>query len=197
MCTSRAPYFGGDPCPGVEKHLAAQVKCVDPHLVGGLVADGSDLAMTCPPGESIGKILFASYGTPTGDLSLFQSGWCESTYSTDVVKTLCLNEPFCTIPVNAGQFSDPCVGTDKSLAVEARCWATSPPTPDANSISGTADEHDTLVLECPSPDFVIGSINFASYGTPGGNSTDGFTSTWCDAQTTVPIVSDLCIGQPI
>ncbi|OQR80491.1 hypothetical protein ACHHYP_17505, partial [Achlya hypogyna] len=38
---------------------------------------------------------------------------------------------------------------------------------------------------------------FASYGTPSGNSTDGFTTGACDAQTTAPIVSVLCIGQPI
>ena len=98
----RASYFGQDPCLGVEKHLTVQVQCVDPDLIGGVATDGSSLDLTCPAGDVVGEILFASYGNPTGDVSLFQKGWCDSMYSTNVVSSLCLNQASCSIPVNTG-----------------------------------------------------------------------------------------------
>nr|AIG56503.1 secreted protein [Achlya hypogyna] len=191
----KAPYFGGDPCPGISKHLAVQVQCVDPNLIGGLVPDESVMPLVCRPGQVIGEILYASYGTPTGDVSLFETGWCDSAYSKNVVTSLCLNQPFCTIPVNSGTFSDPCVGIAKSLAVEARCTPAPVRQPNPNIIGGTAAEGSTLALQCKTPGYVIGPIAFASFGTPSGTGPANYTMGSCNAQTTAPIVNVACNGK--
>ena len=92
-------------------------------------------------------------------------------------------------------FSDPCVNTAKSLAVKAKCWPAPVPTPDPNLIGGSVDEHDTLTLQCPTAGYVIGSVEFASFGTPTGDSPTTFAVGACDAQPSVPVVTALCVGQ--
>ncbi|OQR90780.1 hypothetical protein THRCLA_09207 [Thraustotheca clavata] len=171
-------YANGDPCPGVQKHFVAQMQCIDPSFIGGMAGDGDYLNLACPTGKVVGEILFASYGTPTGDLN------------------------FCVIFVHKSvgmqhscqTFSDPCVENQKSLAVEAKCWPAPPAPVDQNMIGGAVDEHDTLTLQCQKPGYIIGEITFASYGVPNGTDPSNYSLGWCDAATSLPIVSMMCVG---
>jgi len=183
----------GDPCSGVAKHLTVTANCIDDNIVGGRVAQDGVLSLSCPVGLVIGTIDFASYGTPSGDISTFQEGWCNAYSSIPVVSSECLHQQSCTINANNGAFGEPCVNTDKYLAIQARCvYEPSTPEPpsivDSNSITGTAEQGSTLTLTCPGSD-IISEIRFASYGLP-----KEFTATWCDAATTVGVVSQACLG---
>jgi len=184
----------GDPCGGVAKHLTVRANCIDDNIIGGKVPQGSAMTLECPDGLVIGEINFASYGTPTGDISTFQQGWCHAYSSAPVVSLQCLHQQSCTINANNGAFSDPCGNAAKFLAVQARCVyePTTPEPPsivDSYSITGTTGQDTTLTLTCPGND-VMSEIRFASYGLP-----KDFTATWCDAATTVGVVSQACLGQ--
>jgi hypothetical protein len=91
-----------------------------PHVCGS-GAENDDVTLTCPSGQSIDSVVFASYGTPTGACGAFAAGSCNATTSVDVVKALCLGRQSCTIPASNASFGDPCNKTVKKFAVEVAC----------------------------------------------------------------------------
>ncbi|OQR89853.1 hypothetical protein ACHHYP_05996, partial [Achlya hypogyna] len=191
-----------DPCYGTQKHLAVQATCAtpppDPQIIGGSVPEHSSLNLTCPEGQTVDAILFASYGTATGVFPSYNAGWCNSPYSTNVASFLCLGQSSCLIKAESAVFSDPCYANDKTLSVVAHC-ATSPsgvvtpPNTEPTVVSADASDGDTLSLQCPG-DFVVGPVLFASYGTSavqfGSN-----TISWCHAPLSSQAVKDACVGK--
>ena len=84
--------------------------------------EGDTAKLSCPAGETINKIEFASYGLPTGSCDTgFETGTCHSSKSMDKVKTSCLNRQSCNVGANNTNFGDPCQGKRKSLAVVYSC----------------------------------------------------------------------------
>jgi hypothetical protein len=69
----------------------------------------------------VDQVVFASYGNPSGACGSFAAGSCEAGDAADVVRELCAGRASCTIPAGNGSFGDPCRGTAKRLAIEARC----------------------------------------------------------------------------
>ena len=57
----------------------------------------------------------------------------------------------------------------------------------ARSAAGLSDRALRTIIE----------IVYASYGTPGGNCTDGFNNGGCHADNSLQIVKDTCIGCPL
>lgn len=45
-----------------------------------------NVQLSCPMGRSISKILFATYGTPSGDCKSYAHGRCHSPNSTSIVE---------------------------------------------------------------------------------------------------------------
>lgn len=45
-----------------------------------------NVELRCPPGRNISKILFATYGTPSGDCESYAHGRCHSPNSTSIVE---------------------------------------------------------------------------------------------------------------
>jgi hypothetical protein len=107
----------------------------------GSSVPGPPLRLKCP-GGTINRIVFASFGNPTGSCiaggSSFQLGSCHSPRSIEVVEKLCLNRGSCELPssdaidhfnVSAHKPSpmaslflpDPCVGKPKKLAATVQC----------------------------------------------------------------------------
>jgi len=73
---------------------------------------------------------------------------------------------------------------------------TGPASPDAGSgipVCGDANEGDTVTLTCPDG-LLVGSVHFASYGTPTG-SCGSFTTGSCHATGSSDTVAALCIGR--
>ncbi|XP_010269108.1 PREDICTED: beta-galactosidase 16-like [Nelumbo nucifera] len=76
----------------------------------------------CPHGRIISKILFASFGNPSGDCKSYAIGSCHSSNSKAVVEKACLGRRHCSIPQSIKAFGgDPCSGTPKALLVDAKC----------------------------------------------------------------------------
>ncbi|KAG1335411.1 Beta-galactosidase [Cocos nucifera] len=87
--------------------------------------------LSCPAGQKMSKIKFASFGTPQGTCGSFSEGRCHAFHSYDVFqKNLtqesllqnCIGQQRCSVLVAPQIFGgDPCPGTMKKLAVEAIC----------------------------------------------------------------------------
>ena len=79
--------------------------------------------LTCPSGNVITAINFASYGTPSGScVDGFIQGSCHATTSVSVVSSACLNRATCSVSSSYQLFTyDPCIGTRKHLYIKATC----------------------------------------------------------------------------
>jgi hypothetical protein len=91
-------------------------------------AERATVRLSCPTGQTIQAIDFASYGTPGGTCGSFSQQSCDATTSRNVVSTACLGKGSCAVGAANGTFGDPCVGTVKHLFIQASCAATSPVT---------------------------------------------------------------------
>ncbi len=87
----------------------------------GVANESQSLVLSCPTGQRIDSIAFASYGTPTGTCGTFQVGTCQATNSLSVVNALCNGKVGCTVSANNATFGEPCNGTFKKIAVEVSC----------------------------------------------------------------------------
>lgn len=91
---------------------------------GGKRAEAGDtLVLKCDEGGAVmDRIDFASYGTSAGVCGRYQTSDCHAASSLAVVKAACLNRSSCSVAAFPGTFGgDPCVGTNKWLAVQAAC----------------------------------------------------------------------------
>ena len=87
-----------------------------------LVNENSTATLSCPSGQVIKNMDFASYGLPTGSCSAgFSTGTCHASTGKSKVQSLCLNKQSCTVGVNNATFGDPCPGKAKKLAVLYTC----------------------------------------------------------------------------
>jgi hypothetical protein len=149
--------------------------------------EGSAVSLSCPSGQVIGSINLASYGTPNGSCPNVSMGSCHASTSKSKVEAACLNKQSCSVSANNGVFGDPCGGTVKRLAVTYSCRAVS------SGTCGQAKEGSSLSLSCPSGK-VIGSISFASYGTPNG-SCPSFSTSSCHASSSKSRVESSCLNK--
>ncbi|OQR95980.1 hypothetical protein THRCLA_07421 [Thraustotheca clavata] len=154
-------------------------------LLTQTAGEGSTVTLDCgTPTLQISRVIFASYGLPDGSGLGARYGVCYAGNSYDVVRNACVGLRSCSVGANNGVFGDPCGGTVKRLTVTAECTAA----PKYQTWATVAD-HQTMNLVC-APGYVIGSIDFASYGTPNGYSTG-----WCHAGQSWDIINKLCVGQ--
>lgn len=78
--------------------------------------------LSCPSGQKISSILFASYGLPNGTCdSGFQEGTCHATTSRSVVERACLGQTSCSVAASNSVFGDPCSGKGKRLKIAYTC----------------------------------------------------------------------------
>ena len=89
--------------------------------VCGTAAEDASATLTCPQGQIIDSVVFASYGTPTGTCGSFATGSCDSTSSKTMVESLCVGRSSCSVPASNGAFGDPCNKTTKHLNIEVSC----------------------------------------------------------------------------
>ncbi|XP_022993850.1 beta-galactosidase 16 [Cucurbita maxima] len=78
--------------------------------------------LSCPTNKNISNILFASFGTPSGDCQSYAVGMCHSPNSRAIVEHACLGRAKCVIPISNRNFrGDPCPFVTKTLLVDAQC----------------------------------------------------------------------------
>jgi hypothetical protein len=87
------------------------------------VGEGKSGTLSCPNGQVITSIDFASYGKPTGscEQAYAMSPSCHAAKSQGVVEGLCLERNSCTVSAKNSVFGDPCPGTYKHLHVTYSC----------------------------------------------------------------------------
>ncbi|CAL5384877.1 unnamed protein product [Camellia sinensis] len=82
----------------------------------------SKVQLNCPQKKNISKIIFASFGSPSGDCGSYTTGSCHSPNSRAIVEKACLGKRKCTVPQSYKIFGgDPCPGMPKTLLVDAQC----------------------------------------------------------------------------
>jgi len=89
--------------------------------VCGSANEGSTASTTCPVGEVVKSIDFASFGNSTGSCGSFVLGNCNSSQSTSAVGGLCLGKNSCSVDASNDIFGDPCYGIVKHLSIELNC----------------------------------------------------------------------------
>jgi hypothetical protein len=172
-------------------------------------------SLSCPSGQVIKSISFASYGTPSGSCPNFAKGTCHASTSQSNVQSLCLNKPSCSVESDNSVFGDPCSGIGKKLAIVYTCSGGSVDNcpndpnktepglcgcgvPEGTCSGGTkkcaqADEFTKASLSCPSGQ-TINAISFASWGTPSGTCPN-FVKGTCHAATSQSKVQSLCLNK--
>jgi hypothetical protein len=90
-----------------------------------LVNENSTASLSCPSGQTIKGISFASYGTPTGSCPSFATSACHASTSKSKVEAACLNKSSCSVGASNALFGDPCGGTFKKLAIVYSCGSSS------------------------------------------------------------------------
>ncbi len=97
--------------------------------------DGSNLTLSCPSGQVINEVNFASYGTPGGSCGSFSKSSCDASNSMTIVAVACKGMDICTLNVDSTIFGEPCKGSDKHLAVQVTCGIPAP----AGDVTKTID----------------------------------------------------------
>jgi len=84
--------------------------------------EGTTPTLSCPAGQAITSIDFASFGTPTGTCGGgFSKGTCDASTSLSNVKAACVGKNSCSVVAGNGVFGDPCAGVAKQLKVKYTC----------------------------------------------------------------------------
>eukprot|EP00026_Physarum_polycephalum_P003470 Phypoly_transcript_03482.p1 GENE.Phypoly_transcript_03482~~Phypoly_transcript_03482.p1 ORF type:complete len:768 (+),score=86.79 Phypoly_transcript_03482:78-2381(+) len=158
----------------------------------GPIGENQVLSLTCPNGETISSVQFASYGTPTGSCGSFAKSSCDASTSVSVFDSNCLNKNTCSFTVGNGVFGDPCTGIVKHFYAQVTCTAT--PSIVSPICAGPVSENQVISLTCPQKAQKITSVQFASYGTPTGTCRSLKKGT-CDASTSTSVFSSNCLNR--
>jgi hypothetical protein len=105
----------------------------------GTAAEGDSVTLTCPEGRIIDSVLYASYGTPTGECGSFVTGDCHAATSETMVASLCVGRSSCTLTASNSTFGDPCNSVVKNLAVEVSCVVGEPTVGTGDPFKGVAN----------------------------------------------------------
>lgn len=89
--------------------------------VCGTANEGANASVSCPSGQTVSAVGFASYGTPTGSCGAFATSSCNAATSGSVVTSACNGQSSCSVPASNATFGDPCPGVLKSLALQVTC----------------------------------------------------------------------------
>ncbi|MBN2195160.1 MAG: hypothetical protein JW751_20245 [Polyangiaceae bacterium] len=105
----------------------------------GTAAEGEGVTLTCPDGQIVDSVVFASYGTPSGSCGALAIGDCHSESSASRVNSLCAGRGGCTVYASNSTFGDPCNSVVKSLAVELACVVGDPIVDEGIPFKGVAN----------------------------------------------------------
>jgi hypothetical protein len=83
--------------------------------------EGRTVSLSCPSGQTISRIDFASYGTPSGTCGSQREGTCHDPSSRSTVEERCVDGASCSFVADNSVFEDRCEGVAKSLAVQYTC----------------------------------------------------------------------------
>lgn len=149
-----------------------------------------------PAGKKFGKVLWASYGTPTVENKVLTLSGCNSDTSLSVVEAAANGNTSFVLPAGNGDYGDPCYGTYKRVKalitlVDDESYVSNPMETgvaiDApNTSYFETSEHYAKAVTAPEGK-MFGEVLFASYGiqTLKGNMV---SIGWCHSKKSVELV---------
>ena len=149
-----------------------------------------------PAGKKFGKVLWASYGTPTVENKVLTLSGCNSDTSLSVVEGAAKGKTSFVLPAGNGDYGDPCYGTYKRVKalitlVDDESYVSNPMETgvaiDApNTSYFETAEHYAKAVTAPEGK-LFGEVLFASYGIQKleGNMV---SIGWCHSKTSVELV---------
>ena len=149
-----------------------------------------------PAGKKFGKVLWASYGTPTVENKVLTLSGCNSDTSLSVVEAAANGNTSFVLPAGNGDYGDPCYGTYKRVKalitlVDDESYVSNPMETgvaiDApNTSYFETAEHYAKAVTAPEGK-LFGEVLFASYGIQKleGNMV---SIGWCHSKTSVELV---------
>ncbi|RHY92304.1 hypothetical protein DYB35_004208 [Aphanomyces astaci] len=149
-------------------------------LAAGVAVQDTTLDLQCPdPSFRITRVLFASYGQPTGEGLRVKYGVAHALTSQSKVEAACLTNNACSVTASDATFGSPTAGT-KKLAVTAECTQQV-----QYAAASKVAENSKLTLACESG-YEIYGITAATYGLPKGT-----CSAWAPTGTSWQCVGDI------
>jgi endo-1,4-beta-xylanase len=118
--------------------------------VCGTAEEDTSLTLSCPGGQVINEVTFASYGTPGGSCGSFTTGACSASNSITVVSDTCKGMDTCTLKASNETFGDPCNGKVKVLAAQVVCSMASDATPNPTPTPAPTPDNNTGVTSLKS-----------------------------------------------
>lgn len=103
----------------------------------GSAGEDAIMKLTCPSGQTVSAIGFASYGMPIGSCGAYTVGACNAASSASVVTNACLGKTACSVTASNATFGDPCPYKAKQLVAQVTCAAAGA-SPGAGGSSGDA-----------------------------------------------------------
>lgn len=149
-----------------------------------------------PAGKKFGKVLWASYGTPTVEDKVLTLSWCNSDTSLSVVEAAAKGNTSFVLPAGNGDYGDPCYGTYKRVKalitlVDDDNYVSNPmETGVAIDAPNTAyfETAEHYAKEVTAPEGKkFGEVLFASYGIQNLNG-NMVSIGWCHSKTSVELV---------
>lgn len=119
-----------------------------PNTNWSMVNEGGVLELLAPEGFVFSEVLFASYGTPTGEYGQWAIGNCHSENSLNIVSQYALGNNILSISADNSIFGDPCGGVPKRLAVTAT-YTSAPSTTTTTTTS--VPQTTTTTTDAPVP----------------------------------------------
>jgi len=121
------------------------IRIVD--TVCGMTDEHTVLTLTADPGYVFSKVVFASYGLPTGDCGSYAvSNVCNLASSAAVVANLCLGRSSCSLTASNSVFgADPCRGTVKIVKVQLQAVLSGTYTP--YPTAGTRNSNSNALID--------------------------------------------------
>jgi len=91
------------------------------NIVCANTTENSQLTISCPTGQIITQVQFASFGDPYGECGNLFVGSCNAGSSKYLVEQYCLLKGSCSFAATTTNFHDPCFGTPKAIATQVVC----------------------------------------------------------------------------
>lgn len=116
-------------------------------MVWATANENGTISVSAPGGGTFSKVVFASYGTPSGSDGNYTQGWCHATNSIQKVSQAFVGNSSGTIAASNSVFGDPCGGTYKRLSVVIQYTGGLPnTTTTTTTLPPSCDNYDTITV---------------------------------------------------
>lgn len=134
---------GDKPCSTLASRTGNANYTLSENMVWAEADEGWNLSVSAPDGGTFTRVVFSSYGNPSGTTGQYSQGWCHAENSILKVSQALVGNSSGTIGASNGLFGDPCGGTYKRLYVVLEYTGGSPTTTTSTTTTSTTTTSTT------------------------------------------------------